>query len=195
MRARAFLALLFAVLALPAGRAGAQPVCTPLTEEQAMAVSDVVFDGIAQPGPAAPNGVLATPAVFSVIKFVKGSGPAAIRVAGGPRTEGIGLLSLPSAGVNVHAGEEWVIYAKGASDGIVETSSCYGSHLASAAAPFIRPSGSASPSPSPSEVVGPPLTVSPDYRSWKLWSLGSMVGLGLVMGVGYWVARTVIGTS
>jgi hypothetical protein len=194
MRARALVTLVFAVIALPAVHAGAAPACPAITEEQALAGADVVFDGVAQPGAAGPNGVLATPARFSVIKFLKGSGPTVISAAGGPRTEGIGLTSLPSAGVNVHAGEEWVIYAKGASDGIVETSSCYGSHLASDPDPFVRPSVSPSPSPS-QEGVGPGLVVSPDDRSWPLWSAGGVVGLGLVMGIGYGVARKVIGTG
>jgi hypothetical protein len=189
MRARAVGAALLALLVV-GPFASAAPVCSPLTEEQAVAQADVVFAGLAAPGPVAPNGVLATPAQFSVLKYLKGSGPEVVRVAGGPRTEGVGLLSLQSAGINIHPGEQWTVYAKGSPDGIVETSSCYGTHPASNRDPFVRPGAAPSAAPTP----GPGFAVSPHYRSWPLWSAGGIFGLAIVMGIGWGTGRYVIGT-
>lgn len=179
--------------------AGAAPVCAPLTEEQAVAQADVIFAGLAPAGPVAPNGVLATPVEFGVLKYLKGSGPDKVRVAGGPRPEGVGLLSLQSAGVTVHPGEQWTIYAKGSPGGILETSSCYGTHAASNPKPFALPgtvptqTAAPTPSPTPSEQVGPGFAASPHDRPWALWSAGGVLGVALVMGIGWAVGRFVIG--
>ena len=190
MRARwGWVAPLVLVASGPLG-AQAQPACPGISEARALAEADLVFEGVAQAGPAAANGLLATPARFRVTNYIKGSGGTIVSVAGGPRTEGVGFLSLPSAGVPARAGEGWVIYAKGDSGGVVETSTCYGTHAAGAPKPFapqLPGAPTATPAPVPSGPVEPP-------SGWGIASVAGIAGLALVMGIGWYVGRSVVGT-
>jgi hypothetical protein len=177
----------------------AAPACPALTASQAFARADVVFVGVAQRGPVATNGLLTTPVRFKVVRFLKGSGPSVIQVAGGPRTEGIGFIDLAGAGVRTRAGQKWVVYAKGSSAGIVETSSCYGTHLSSRPNPFVSEATPSPPVPSPTPVATTPpavptAAVGPS-SAWVAWAAAGVAGLGLVMGIGWGVARRVIGTA
>ena len=182
-----------AVLMVTGHAAGATPACPAITETQALAAADVVFDGIAQPGPAEASGVLSTPARFSVIKYLKGSGPSVVSVAGGPTAEGGGTVLLTSAGVEVRSGEEWVVYAKGEPASTVETSICYGTHAAGQPGPFATESPS--PSPSPTLTVTPfaPLIVPGEPSG--VWAVAGIGGLAVVIAIGWTVARVVVGTK
>ncbi len=108
------------------------PTCPSISAAQAFARADVVFDGVAQIGAVTTTGYLSTPTKFKVVRYLKGTGPAVVTTAGGPRTGGgIGFISLESAGLLVKAGESWVVYGKGDPSGVVETSVCYGTHQTS----------------------------------------------------------------
>ena len=186
--------LIAAFIALMPSAASAAPTCPALSASQAAARVDLVFEGVALPGPASANGILSTPARFSVSRYIKGTGAGIVSVAGGPRTASGGLISLTSAGVFAKAGQSWVVYANGQGDGIVETSSCDGTHLAGGATQFISESPSPSPTPPISgslPAVEAPVLIAP---GWAVPAAAGIGGLGLVMGIGWFVARKVVGT-
>jgi hypothetical protein len=177
-------ALTLAILAgaLVVAAPGAQASCTAITKSQAVANADVVFDGIAQPGAEDAQGVLTSPVRFSVLKYRKGSGPSVLSVTSPPGEDG----------VKVHSGELWAVFATGATSGILQTSACHGTHLASAPEPFIPETPTPTPSPTPTHLASAPTPPEP----WP-WGVSTAVGAGgllVVMGIGWAVARVVVGT-
>ena len=68
----------------------------------------VVFDGAAQPGPAAPDGTLASPATFEVLRYVKGTGPERVAAYTGTTIEDELIVSIAGS-VAPRAGETWRI--------------------------------------------------------------------------------------
>lgn len=105
MRVGVLSAMFVVVVALPA-TAGAT-TCAGLLSFDGAAV---VLDGIAQPGPAAPDGTLASPATFEVLRYVKGTGPARVQVHTGTTVEG-GLVAVIPGSIAPRAGETWRILA------------------------------------------------------------------------------------
>jgi hypothetical protein len=105
--------------------------CVRSTEAQRIAISTVIFEGIALPAeppappaePAAGSGV-PRPAPwndvhrFQVTRYLKGSGPAVVSVA---------TMSNTSVGVRVTEGSAWRIFAQGSPNGTLQTNACLGS--------------------------------------------------------------------
>lgn len=75
----------------------------------------VVLDGIAQPGPTAPDGTLASPATFEVLRYVKGTGPARVQVHTGTTVDGAMVAIIPGS-IAPRAGETWRILATDGAD-------------------------------------------------------------------------------
>lgn len=69
----------------------------------------VVFDGIAQPGPEAPDGTLGSTATFEVLQYAKGTGPDRIEVHTGTTTKGEFISVIPGS-ITPRAGETWRIF-------------------------------------------------------------------------------------
>ncbi len=70
----------------------------------------VVLDGVAQPGPTAPDGTLAAPATFEVLRYVKGTGPERVQVHTETTIEGA-LIAISPGSIAPRAGETWRILA------------------------------------------------------------------------------------
>jgi len=85
----------------------------------------VVFDGIMLPGPTVPHGLLTSPARVRVIHYLKGNGPAIVRVETGSRHDPDGAVR-GGEGIAPRAGERWRIYTQGRSQPY-PTSVCAGS--------------------------------------------------------------------
>jgi hypothetical protein len=176
------LALASLLLASPARAA-----CRALTEADALAGADLIFEGVSQPGDLRADGTLATPARFSVLQYLKGDGPRVVSVTDAPGVDAMHLLS----------GEGWVIYGRGSSGGAIATSPCFGSYLLSGPKPFASPAPSPtapSPAPSPTVRFGPG---GPDDArvSWGVAAGAGVLGLALVMTIGYLTARLVVRTT
>lgn len=75
----------------------------------------VVLDGIAQPGPTAPDGTLASPATFEVLRYVKGTGPARVQAHTGTTVDGAMVAVIPGS-IAPRAGETWRILATDEAD-------------------------------------------------------------------------------
>lgn len=178
-----------ATLAVSFVAGSAHAACAPLTEADALARADVVFEGVAQPGNLRDDGSLAKPAGFSVIQYIKGTGSRVLSVTDAVDGDPVRFLS----------GEYWVIYGKLSPDEIVSTSGCYGSYLGNGPKPFAQaPSGPPAPGPSasgnPVGVVGPGL-VDGGEVGWGVKAGAGLVGIALVIAIGYGTAKTVIGTA
>lgn len=189
MTRRVLSTIAVAALAVMFLAAPAYAACRPITEADALARADVVFEGVAQPGLLRDDGTLAKPARFSVLQYLKGSGAQVVSVNDAAGVDPMHLLS----------GEYWVIYGKLAPDGVVSTSPCFGSYLGNGPKPFAQaPTGSPEASPtasrSPVVIVGPGLVASGEV-GWGVKAGAGIVGLALVMAIGYVTARSVIGTS
>lgn len=68
----------------------------------------VVLEGVAQPGPSTPDGTLTSPAIFEVLRYVKGAGPSRVEVHTGITTSD-GLLQVIAGSIAPRAGETWRI--------------------------------------------------------------------------------------
>lgn len=75
----------------------------------------VVLDGVAQPGPTAPDGTLASPATFEVLRYVKGAGPARVQVHTVATVED-GMVAVIPGSIAPRAGETWRILATDETD-------------------------------------------------------------------------------
>ena len=187
MRARLILVSSVAAMAVAFGAWPAHAVCRAQTEAEAVARADVVFEGVSQPGNLRDDGTLATPARFSVLQFLKGSGPRVVTVTDARGVDPMRVLS----------GEYWIIYGKLLPDGVVGTSPCYGSYLGNGPKPFVAAatgSPSVTPTASPSIIVGPPFVASGEL-GWGAKAAAGIAGLAMVIAVGYVTARLVIGTG
>jgi len=122
MRLRLSIALLAAAVAAVVLAGSAQASCVPSTVAENRARASVIFDGVALEGPTR-TGVQR----FRVIRYLKGSGPAVVRVNTGHirRADGSGTLS--SVSLMVKRGERWRIYARGSATGILQSNMCTGS--------------------------------------------------------------------
>jgi hypothetical protein len=68
----------------------------------------VVLDGVAQTGPAAPDGTLASPATFEVLRYAKATGPGSVQVDTGTTVEN-GVVGVIPGSIAPRAGEIWRI--------------------------------------------------------------------------------------
>lgn len=178
-----------AALAVAYFAAPAFAACAPITETEALARANIVFEGVAQPGNLRDDGTLAKPARFSVLQYLKGSGGRVVSVTDAVDVDPMRILS----------GEYWVIYGKLSPGGIVSTSPCFGSYLGNGPKPFAEaptasPAASPTASQSPVVVVGPGLVAASEVR-WEVQAGAGIIGLALVMAIGYFTAKTVVGTS
>jgi hypothetical protein len=108
------------------GSTGGGASCADRTPAQLLAGAKVVFVGTALPGRTinGSHGLLVTPARMRVIRYLKGSGPAAVTVqtAVSPSGNGIG-----AEGVMAHPGQRWKVYSSSLHMPY-PTSVCDGSH-------------------------------------------------------------------
>lgn len=102
--------------------ATAHASCIVSTPAQQRARAEVIFDGVALQGPTA-TGVQR----FRVSRYLKGGGPAIVRVKTGTvrRPDGSGMTT--SVSLFVKKGERWRIFARGSSQKILQTNLCAGS--------------------------------------------------------------------
>jgi len=100
--------------------------------------SNVVFEGVAQPGPTDDRGYLYTPATFKVNRYLKGSGSSQRKVTTGRNSD----PEEPSiaGGVDAKPGETWTIYGR-VVGGVVEAGYCDPTHRGRATRPTPRPTG------------------------------------------------------
>lgn len=105
----------------------AEALCAAASEAGQFARADIVFEGIAQPGNS-DRGTLLSPATFEVERYLKGEGPARVAVTTATSDAGDGMYVTVSTGINPSAGDRWRIFATGSPDGVLDTSSCNGSH-------------------------------------------------------------------
>ena len=96
--------------------------CLPSTPAQQRARADVLFDGVALEGPTA-TGVQR----FRVTRYLKGRGPAVVRVATGAIRRPDGTGSTTSVALYVKKGERWRIFARGFSRKVLQSNVCDGS--------------------------------------------------------------------
>ena len=82
----------------------------------------MVFDGVALEG-ATPTGVQR----FRVTRYLKGSGPAVVRVNTGHIRRADGTRTFSSVSLMVKRSERWRIYARGAATSILQSNMCAGS--------------------------------------------------------------------
>jgi len=102
--------------------ADAHASCAPASASDRWKLAAVIVDARALEGPTA-TGVQR----FRVLRYLKGGGPAVIRVATGVARNADGSGSTSSEGVVVHRRERWRIFARGSSRRILRTSVCDGS--------------------------------------------------------------------
>lgn len=99
------------VLALPT--AAFATSCSSMLSPEGAAV---VIEGVAQPGPSAPDGLLASPATFEVLRYVKGTGPSSVEVHTGITVHDDGLVGMLVGSIMPRAGETWRILATSDTD-------------------------------------------------------------------------------
>jgi hypothetical protein len=125
---RFFLGITFAGIALGVFVPDASALCVRMTEAERIAISSVIFKGIALPvEPAAPasdpsNGLRPAPwndvQPFRVTRYLKGAGPAVVSVS---------TMSNTSVGIRIAEGTAWRIFAQGSAVGVLRTNACLGS--------------------------------------------------------------------
>ena len=127
VRAAAVILLTATLSVGPAHSAGSS--CARLSKQQQRERAEVIFDGVALPGPTARasgfDGLL-SPARFWVRNYRKGSGPRVLWVQTHLRLRG-GRYVSSRVGIVPWAGERWRIFGRRTGDGFVRTSVCAGS--------------------------------------------------------------------
>ena len=99
--------------------------CVGLSAKQQLALARLVFVGRARPGPTAHvdgRNVLISPARFRVLRYVKGHGPANLRVDTAVPANGV----VGEDGIMPQPGEAWRIYTR-SRHGPYDTNICLGS--------------------------------------------------------------------
>jgi len=109
-----------AVLVLAA--ADARAACEAVSASEHWRVAAVIVDARALEGPT-PTGVQR----FRVLRYLKGGGPAVVRVATGVARNADGSGVASGEGLLVRRGERWRIFSGSSSRGILRTSVCDGS--------------------------------------------------------------------
>jgi hypothetical protein len=119
---RRLLAIGLAALAVLVGAATAQASCIFQTAAQQRAGADVIFSGVALDDPTA-TGVQR----FRIARYLKGRGPAVVRVQTGNKVFANGTGSITSVSLVVRKGQRWRIFAQGNPRKILQTTVCDGS--------------------------------------------------------------------
>lgn len=96
--------------------------CIPSTAADQRTQAILIFEGRALDGPTS-TGVQR----FQVSRYLKGKGPAVVRVQTGNKHNADGSGSITSVSLVVAKGERWRIFARGTLHGVVQTSVCAGS--------------------------------------------------------------------
>ncbi len=122
LRRRVILVTALLCLAAAGCGAGASAACAPLTRKERLA-APVIVEGTFTAGPTAEDGVLVSPAALEVRRYVKGEGPAVVKVT----TRELGGGSVGAEGIDPKAGETWRVYAERRGE-VLATSVCEGSH-------------------------------------------------------------------
>jgi len=122
MAMRHLTALSAAAALLVLAAADAHASCALVSASDRWKLAAVIVDARAVEGPTA-TGVQR----FRVLRYLKGGGPAVIRVATGVAHNPDGSWVGFGEGLFVHRGERWRIFARGSSGGILRTSVCDGS--------------------------------------------------------------------
>jgi hypothetical protein len=102
--------------------ATAEASCIAMSPAEQRARADVIFDGVALEGPTA-IGVQR----FRVVRYLKGRGPAVVRVNTGHIRRADGSGSVSSVSIVASRGQRWRIFARGAARKVLQTSQCDGS--------------------------------------------------------------------
>lgn len=102
--------------------ASAAASCIPTTPAQQRAQATVIFDGTALEGPTG-TGIQH----FKVSRYLKGRGPAIVRVNTGFIRHADGSGTLTSVSLIVKRGEHWRIFGRGSAQKVIQTNQCYGS--------------------------------------------------------------------
>lgn len=133
MTAGAMILVVLVVLLVTLGASPAHALCAGLLGE---AGAVAVFEGRALDGEALPDGMLVSPATFEVIRYVKGAGPAHVRVTTAAAFWDGQQAAVTSTGIGPQAGEVWRIYVRDQGDfaGVVEAGCTEARRLAGAAA-------------------------------------------------------------
>lgn len=143
--------------------------CTSLLSVDAAAV---VFDGVARPGPVAPDGTLASPATFEVVRYVKGTGPERVAVYTGTTIKGE-LVAFIAGSVAPRAGETWRIVVPEGTDLTeqVQTACTKSERLDDAIASPPDP-GTVGASTSRASWALLPIALGATGLAWRRWSQG-----------------------
>jgi len=102
--------------------ATARASCITMTAAEQRARADVIFDGVALEGPTA-TGVQR----FKVTRYLKGRGPAIVRVQTGTKRRADGTGSTTSVSIFAKRGQRWRIFARGNVRKVLQTNICDGS--------------------------------------------------------------------
>jgi hypothetical protein len=104
---------------------GSAASCAGLSAKQQLAIARLVFVGRARPGPTAHvdgRDVVISPARFRVLRYIKGHGPANVRVDTAVPSNGV----VAEDGIEPQTGESWRIYTN-SKHGPYNTNVCLGS--------------------------------------------------------------------
>ena len=100
------------LVATPVAETGVTASCVGLSPTAQFAMARLVFVGRMLPGPTIggdSRGVLGSPATMHVDRYLKGHGPATVRVDTAARIERNGIAGIED-GIEPHAGQRWKIY-------------------------------------------------------------------------------------
>jgi hypothetical protein len=104
---------------------GSAASCVGLSAQRQLAIARLLFVGRARPGPTAHvdgRNVLISPARFRVLRYIKGHGPANLRVYTAVPANGV----VSEDGIEPQAGESWRVYTS-SKHGPYNTNICLGS--------------------------------------------------------------------
>lgn len=101
----------------------------------APAGAGVIVDAIALPGRVDPQGVLLSPARFTVLRYVKGRGPRTIAVQTTVAATPTGAYAYSEDGIAPRPEERWRLYGRRTRKGTLTTSTCSGSRRLTVSAP------------------------------------------------------------
>lgn len=114
-------ALVHGLLATPAA------ACPRANEYDSYRLAEVAFIGVAQDGPTDRHGYLMSPATFEVVEYLKGSGPARLKVETGATPAAKRKGPHPASyGISPRANDKWQVFGE-LRGGVVRTSICVGS--------------------------------------------------------------------
>ena len=102
--------------------AAAEASCIAISRAEQRARADVIFDGVAVEAPTA-TGVQR----FRVTRYLKGRGPAVVRVSTGNIRRADWTGSVTSVSVVAARGQRWRIFGRGSARNVLHTSVCDGS--------------------------------------------------------------------